>query len=186
MHEGIDIRALKRDKNGEPSDPILATADGVVVYFSKRPSLSNYGIYLVLRHQVEGLEIYSLYAHLKAIEPGLAIGASVTAGQQVAIMGRTTNTREGIGKERAHLHFELNFVVNDRFPIWCQDQARTGVGNFKTIAAGFIHIQKECLVNRVFMRTGFDEHTMFQTDIRCTQNGFTVVDGVGEVMQASV
>src|SRR4030095_942230 len=98
MHEGIDIRAWERDKNGEPSDPVLATADGVVVYFSKRPSLSNYGIYLVLRHKVEGLEIYSLYAHLKGIEPGLAVGAPVKVGQQVAVMGRTTNTREGISK----------------------------------------------------------------------------------------
>ena len=33
-------------------------------------------------------------------------------------MGRTSNTRERISKERAHVHFELNFLLNDRFAIW--------------------------------------------------------------------
>ena len=61
MHEGLDIRCLQRDSHGEPTDPVLATADGTVVYISTRPSLSNYGNYLVVRHQVEGMEIYSLY-----------------------------------------------------------------------------------------------------------------------------
>jgi hypothetical protein len=30
-------------------------------------------------------------------------------------MGRTANTRESISKDRAHLHFELNLLINDRF-----------------------------------------------------------------------
>jgi len=42
MHEGIDIRCLQRDRHGEPTDPVMATADGTVVYFSTRPALSNY------------------------------------------------------------------------------------------------------------------------------------------------
>ena len=54
LHEGLDIRCLQRDKRGEPSDPVLATADGTVVYISTRPSLSNYGNFLVVRHQDEG------------------------------------------------------------------------------------------------------------------------------------
>src|SRR6059058_1501803 len=62
LHEGLDIRCLQRDQRGEPTDPVMATADGTVAYISRRPALSNYGTYLVLRHQVEGLEIYSLYA----------------------------------------------------------------------------------------------------------------------------
>jgi len=36
----------------------------------------------------------------------------------VATMGRTANTRQGIAKDRAHLHFELNLFVNDRFATW--------------------------------------------------------------------
>jgi peptidoglycan LD-endopeptidase LytH len=118
MHEGLDIRCLQRDGHGEPTDPVLATADGIVAYISTRPSLSNYGNYLILQHQVEGMEIYSLYAHLREIRPGLKIGQSVKAGETVATMGRTANTHEGISKDRAHVHFELNLLVNDRFASW--------------------------------------------------------------------
>ena len=118
MHEGLDIRCLQRDPRGEPTDPVLATADGTVAYISTRPSLSNYGNYLVVRHQVEGLEIYSLYAHLRELRRDLKIGQAVKAGEPVAVMGRTANTRETISKDRAHVHFELNLLVNDRFASW--------------------------------------------------------------------
>ena len=118
MHEGLDIRCLQRDQRGESSDPVLATADGTVAYISTRPSLSNYGNYLIMRHQVEGLEICSLYAHLREIRHDLKIGQAVKAGEPVAVMGRTANTRETISKDRAHLHFELNLLVNDRFASW--------------------------------------------------------------------
>ena len=43
MHEGLDIRCLQRDRHGEPTDPVMATANGMVVYFSTKPALSNYG-----------------------------------------------------------------------------------------------------------------------------------------------
>ena len=120
MHEGLDIRCRQRDKHGEPTDPVLATADGTVVYISTRPSLSNYGNYLVLRHQVEGLELYSLYSHLREVRHDLKVGQAVKAGEPVAVLGRTTNTRESISKDRAHVHFELNLLVNDRFASWHQ------------------------------------------------------------------
>ena len=118
MHEGIDIRCLQRDRRGEPTDPVLATADGTVAYISLRPSLSNYGNYLVLRHQVEGLEVYSLYAHLREVRGDLKVGQAVRAGEAVAVMGRTANTRETISKDRAHVHFELNLLLNERFAGW--------------------------------------------------------------------
>jgi murein DD-endopeptidase MepM/ murein hydrolase activator NlpD len=123
LHEGLDIRCLQRDKHGEPTDPVLATADGTVAYFNKRPSLSNYGNYLVLRHQVNGLEIYSLYAHLREIRQDLRVGQSVKAGEQVGVMGRTANTHESISKDRAHVHFELNLLLNDRFASWQKQNA---------------------------------------------------------------
>ena len=31
---------------------------------------------------------------------------------------RTTNTKEAISRERAHVHFELDLVASDRFPEW--------------------------------------------------------------------
>jgi murein DD-endopeptidase MepM/ murein hydrolase activator NlpD len=118
MHEGIDIRCTRHDRHGEPLDEILATADGTVAYVNRKSALSNYGLYIVLRHQIEGMEIYSLYAHLSQIAGGITPGVSVRAGQPIGIMGRTANTRSRISKERAHLHFELNLLVNDNFPAW--------------------------------------------------------------------
>lgn len=125
IHEGLDIRCLQRDKHGEPTDPVMATADGTVAYINTRKSLSNYGNYVVLKHLIEGMEIYSLYGHLSSVRQGLAVGQNVKQGETIAIMGRTANTREVISKDRAHVHFELNLFVNDRFSQW---HAKTSPG----------------------------------------------------------
>lgn len=118
LHEGLDIRCLQRDKRGEPTDPVLAAADGTVAYINAKPSLSNYGNYIVLRHEIDGLEIYTIYAHLREIAPGLKADLPVKANQTIATMGRTSNTREGISKDRAHVHFEIDLLVNERFAGW--------------------------------------------------------------------
>jgi murein DD-endopeptidase MepM/ murein hydrolase activator NlpD len=47
----------------------------------------------------------------------LKIGNTVKAGDVIATMGRTSNA-ETILKERAHVHFELNILVNDYFAAW--------------------------------------------------------------------
>jgi peptidoglycan LD-endopeptidase LytH len=118
LHEGLDIRCLQRDKRGEATDPILATADGMVAYINRKASLSNYGNYIVLRHDLDGIEIFSTYAHLHEVRPDLKPGSPVKAGENVGVMGRTANTREGISKDRAHLHYELSLFVNEQFPAW--------------------------------------------------------------------
>ena len=120
MHEGLDIRSIQRDRSGEPADPVKATADGEVAYVNNHPSLSNYGNYIVVKHRIQELEIYSIYAHLNVIRKDLAAGSRVKQGEMIATMGRTTNTRERISKDRAHVHFELNLFVNDRFDGWYQ------------------------------------------------------------------
>lgn len=117
MHEGLDILHLQTDRRGEPTDPVMATADGMVMYICTHPGLSNYGNYIVIRHVVEGVEIYSLYAHLSAVRPGLHTGEQVRAGEVIATMGRTSSN-ETILRERAHVHFELNVLVNDNFASW--------------------------------------------------------------------
>jgi len=115
MHEGLDILRLKTDKRGEPTDPVLATADGTVMHVNPKAGLSNYGQYLVLRHVIEGVEIYSLYSHLSGIAAGIAPGKTVKAGETIGTIGRTG---QPISKDRAHLHFELNLLMNDNFSAW--------------------------------------------------------------------
>jgi hypothetical protein len=48
-------------------------------------------------------------------------------------MGRTSNTHQRITKDRAHCHFELDLLVNDRFAQWHaakKDGERNDHGNF--------------------------------------------------------
>ena len=118
MHEGLDIRCLKRDRRGEPVDPVLASADGAVAYLNPRASASNYGKYVVLRHVIDGLEVLTVYAHLSEFAAGLKAGKAVRAGEVIATMGRTSNTGERISLERAHVHFEINLFISDHFSAW--------------------------------------------------------------------
>lgn len=118
LHEGIDIKAQRRDRKGEPIDPVVAVADGVVLYINAKAGLSNYGNYLVLGHRIDGVELLTLYAHLREIAPGISTGARVAAGSRIGTLGRTANTRSGISKDRAHLHFEVALFLNKRFDQW--------------------------------------------------------------------
>ena len=118
FHEGIDIKCEQRDKRGEPIDPVMASAKGVVAYVNRKSGLSNYGQYIILYHRIEGIQVYSLYAHLSEIREDLRPGVSVESGERIGVMGRTSNTRQRISKERAHLHFEICFLINDRYEQW--------------------------------------------------------------------
>lgn len=118
MHEGIDILATRHDRKGEPLDDVVAAAAGEVAYVNRKPALSNYGNYVVLRHRIEGLEVYTVYAHLAVIRPELAPGSRVALGERLGRMGRTTNTASAIGRDRAHLHFEIDLLHNERFAAW--------------------------------------------------------------------
>ncbi len=116
FHEGIDIRAAERDARGRPLDPVLAAADGTVAYLNRHPGNSNYGIYAVLRHKDRLGDVFTLYAHLSELAPGLAAGGSVKAG---AAIGRIGNTPSHIiRRANAHLHFEVAFMLNTRFVQW--------------------------------------------------------------------
>jgi murein DD-endopeptidase MepM/ murein hydrolase activator NlpD len=71
-----------------------------------------------MQHQVDGLTVYTMYAHLRAIASGLSIGQARKSGEIIATMGRTSNTRQGISRERAHLHFEICLLANPNFSAW--------------------------------------------------------------------
>lgn len=118
LHEGLDIRPMQRDRRGEPTDDALCAAPGTVAYVNTRSGLSNYGNYVVVRHEVDGLEVFTLYAHLASVASGIRAGTAVQAGQVLGRMGRTSNTRQRITPDRAHLHFEITFMVASRYAAW--------------------------------------------------------------------
>ena len=113
FHEGIDIRCLHRDENGEPLDEVRAISDGKVVYTNAVPGYSNYGKYIVIEHRWDGSPYFSLYGHLSKID--VRSGDTVHRGQHIAVMGYTG---AGINRERAHLHLELNLMLNHNFQEW--------------------------------------------------------------------
>lgn len=113
FHEGIDIRPLQRDEHGEPLDEVRAIADGKVVHANRVSGYSNYGRYVVIEHIWDGSPYYSLYGHLNSIR--VQVGQSVRKGESIAVMGYTGL---GINQERAHVHLELNLMLNRNFEAW--------------------------------------------------------------------
>lgn len=113
FHEGIDIRAVRRDESGEPLDEVRAIAPGVVVHTNASAGQSNYGRYVVVEHRWGGCSYYSLYGHLNRID--VTVGASVGRGERLGLLGYTGT---GINKTRAHLHLELNLMMSRKFEAW--------------------------------------------------------------------
>jgi murein DD-endopeptidase MepM/ murein hydrolase activator NlpD len=121
FHEGIDIKCVARDRHGEPTDAIFAALDGVVRYVNPTAGDSSYGRYIVLEHPRAVPEVYTLYAHLARIAPGIRIGQSVQHGQVIATMGHSSGGYT-IPRDRAHLHFEIGVAVTREFQSWYDRQ----------------------------------------------------------------
>jgi murein DD-endopeptidase MepM/ murein hydrolase activator NlpD len=117
FHEGLDLFPAERDRKGEALDPVFAAMAGVVVHVSAREGASSFGRYVVLEHPAESPPLYTLYAHLGRIDPGVARGRVVEAGESLGTMGRSAGGYV-IPKERAHLHFEIGVRMTDRFEEW--------------------------------------------------------------------
>lgn len=119
FHEGIDIAPVERDKNGNPLDTVRSIAEGRVVYASNSAHQSNYGKYVVIEHDWGYGLFFSLYAHLSSISA--TVGEKVSPGSPLGIMGYTGR---GIDRTRAHVHVELNLILQSKFGKW-HDQAYT-------------------------------------------------------------
>lgn len=127
FHEGADIKPVRRDGNGVPLDPVVSIAEGEVAYIQPMANGSNYGKYVVVRHDWGEGPICSLYAHLSSIS--CEIGQKVKTGSQLGILGYTG---AGIDKTRAHLHFEVSLMLSDDFEGWHQKflNSAAGHGNY--------------------------------------------------------
>ena len=113
FHEGIDIRPVHRDAQGNPTDEVRAAAAGTVVHVSREAGASNYGRYVVVEHRWDGCPFYTIYAHLASIP--VESGQSLRQGEALGIMGFTG---AGIDRERAHTHFEVCMMLSRNFEGW--------------------------------------------------------------------
>lgn len=82
---------------------VMAVGDGVV--HNVQYGHYAYGNNVIIRHQREGGCIYSFYAHLKDILPGIQKGKVVRKGEIIAHTG-TTGNAQGLTGADQHLHFE--------------------------------------------------------------------------------
>lgn len=114
FHEGLDLKSIQRDRRGESTDPIFAVAQGDVVYVNSVPGHSSYGRYVVIEHTGFSVPVYTLYAHLRSINPAVRPGVRLQAGAPLGIMGRSAGGYV-IPRERAHLHFEIGLRLSDDF-----------------------------------------------------------------------
>ena len=146
FHEGVDIQPVRRDAAGSSLDEVRSIANGTVVYATAASNLSNYGNYVVVRHDFSDGPFYSLSAHLKSI--AVKAGDKVKAGQKIGMMGYTGS---GINRERSHVHLELNMLVSDRFGKWHDTHFRSpnhhgNYNGFNLIGldiSGLLHAHKE-------------------------------------------
>lgn len=91
MHYGLDFAATD-------GTPILAAADGVVLWAGYRDGWNNI---LVIEHNIAGERVVTLYLHMWDHGYHVTTGDRVTAGQHVADIGSEGNSTG------PHLHFEV-------------------------------------------------------------------------------
>jgi len=124
FHEGLDIKPTRRDRSGNPLDAIRSIAAGEVVHVNKNRGASNYGIYIVIKHDWGYGPFFSLYAHLSKADVDL--GQRVTGGANIGTMGYTG---AGITRTRAHLHLELCMLSTENFSDWLGATGGHGIYN---------------------------------------------------------
>ena len=89
IHKGLDIAA-------RPARMIHAPADGVVIEAEYR---YDYGNYVLIDH---GFGIYTRLAHLAYFNDTVAIGAHLSFGDPIGLMGNTSDRPIGL-----HVHYEV-------------------------------------------------------------------------------
>lgn len=91
LHAGTDYAA-------PDGTPILATADGVVVFAGP---LGGYGTAIDIQHTIQGVPVTSRYGHMWMGHLYVAAGDHVLAGQHIADVGSNGDSTG------PHLHFEI-------------------------------------------------------------------------------
>lgn len=105
-HLGIDIQnKSNRTVRAAASGQVVATGlNGTGTDASVTENKKGNGYYIVIKHNVSGKTVYTMYAHLAKDSIKVSAGQQVTVGQEIATMGNTGNSTG------PHLHFAIASV----------------------------------------------------------------------------
>lgn len=99
LHLGVDIWSAA-------GTPVYAPLAGTVHSFRNNNNFGDYGPTIILQHELDGLQLFSLYGHLSRSDLNeLYNGFPVSAGQKIGCFGRPDEN----GHWPPHLHFQLMF-----------------------------------------------------------------------------
>ncbi|MDB5131176.1 MAG: peptidase [Mucilaginibacter sp.] len=99
LHLGMDIWA-------KAGTPVYSPLPGIVHSFSDNNHFGDYGPTIILKHDLEGLKLYSLYGHLSRESlDSIFVGKPVGKDVQIGYLG----AEEENGHWPPHLHFQLMF-----------------------------------------------------------------------------
>lgn len=99
LHLGVDIW-------GEAGTPVYSPLDGKIHSFNDNANFGDYGPTIILEHNLNGLQLFSLYGHLSRHSlKGLEVGRAVKTSQCIGQLG----TDDENGHWPSHLHFQLLF-----------------------------------------------------------------------------
>lgn len=101
FHSGVDITADK-------GDPILACADGTVIFAGTMKAYRRYGQMVLLDH---GGDVYTRYAHASRVL--VRTGQKVRLGDKIALVGSTGRATS------PHLHLEVQVAGKLYNPVAC-------------------------------------------------------------------
>ncbi len=101
LHAGVDVFM-------QAGTPVFAPCDAVVHALENRQQRQDYGPVIVLQHELEGDDFYTLYGHLDSeCLSRLNVGDRVSRGQRIARIGAPPEN----GDWPPHLHFQ--WVLED-------------------------------------------------------------------------
>ncbi|GAO45046.1 peptidoglycan DD-metalloendopeptidase family protein [Flavihumibacter petaseus] len=107
LHLGTDIW-------GAAGSPVFAFMGGMVHAVANHPAMGDYGAMMIIDHQLEGSNFFTLYGHLSHADLSrFAVGQYVNRGQEIAQFGSPAEN----GHWPPHLHFQ----VIDEMGSWRND-----------------------------------------------------------------
>lgn len=97
VHLGTDIW-------GKAGTPVFAFMGGMVHSFAFNDHFGDYGATLILLHQLDGMDFYTLYGHISLNDiRHLSQGQYLTRGEKIASFGEEAEN----GHWPPHLHFQV-------------------------------------------------------------------------------